>query len=78
MRSDTYAFIVRLWREDKNGAGDPGDWRGSVDYVVSDQRLYFIDLKGLSDFIYRHSGIRLPHSAPWWHTLRNLFRNGTQ
>ena len=44
-----HLFIVRLWHEPGQAATSP--WRGSVEHVPSGQRLYFVSLSDLSDFI---------------------------
>jgi len=44
-----HLFVVRIWHEP--GQRPPAAWRGSVEHVPSGQRLYFISLGDLSDFI---------------------------
>jgi hypothetical protein len=44
-----HLFIVRLWREAAEPAAWP--WRGSVEHVPSGQRLHFVALADLNDFI---------------------------
>jgi hypothetical protein len=48
-----HLFVVRLWREPQ--ALTPGPWRGSVEHIPTGQRLYFVSLIDLADFI----GLRL-------------------
>ena len=44
-----HLFVVRVWQE--SGDIAPGPWRGSVEHVRSGQRLYFVSLTDLADFI---------------------------
>jgi hypothetical protein len=45
-----HLFIVRIWREE--GELPPGgQWRGSVEHVPSGQRVHFVSLETLSEFI---------------------------
>jgi hypothetical protein len=52
-RRPQHVFIVRLWTE----AAEPttAQWRGSVEHVPSAQRLYFVSLGDLTDFIVLHT-----------------------
>ncbi len=43
-------FIVRFWHEDSRGE-PAAQWRGSVEHVQSGQRLYFVSLNDLTDFM---------------------------
>ena len=51
MENNSYAFIVRIWGEATDDAGNPIQWRGSIDQVGSNKRLYFSDLEGITRFI---------------------------
>jgi hypothetical protein len=42
-----HLFIVRLWQEKTSS----GEWRGFVEHVPSQQRIYFVSLNDLTDFI---------------------------
>ncbi len=44
-----HLFIVRVWQE--RAQVRPGTWRGSVEHIPSGQRLYFVSLIDLNDFI---------------------------
>lgn len=44
-----HLFLVRLWVE--AGQAEPVEWRGTVEHVPSGQRLNFISLRDLTDFI---------------------------
>ena len=43
-----HLFIVRIWQQTE---GTNPEWRGSVEHVPSGQRIYFLSLKDLNDFI---------------------------
>ena len=47
---DRHLFIVRVWREDSQAA-PRGQWRGSVEQVPSGQRIHFVSLDALTEFI---------------------------
>ena len=45
-------FIVRLWLEaGDETSGQPGEWRGSVELLASEQRYYFRRLSDIGDII---------------------------
>ncbi len=45
------AFIVHIWREEVDTHGKVKTWRGSIDYVGHERRLYFDDLNAAMRFI---------------------------
>lgn len=49
MARSEHRFVVHVWLED--GFGSPGGWRGAVDHLGHDRRLYFSSLGDLMDFI---------------------------
>ena len=49
MQRPEHRFVVRIWRE--AGPGPEGQWRGAVDHVGHERRLYFTALSDLMDFI---------------------------
>ena len=60
---DRHLFIVRVWREDSRVAPG-GQWRGSVEHVPSGQRIHFVSLEALTEFVGRYWGCDGPHSTP--------------
>jgi hypothetical protein len=42
--AEAHSFIMRIWRENRNGGQDPGELRGWIEHVQSEQRHYFRDL----------------------------------
>lgn len=61
---DTEAFIIRIWREARDGAGNI-EWRGFIDHVGTHQRLYFADLNGIIRFIQEQTGANRAPSTLW-------------
>jgi hypothetical protein len=49
MARSEHRFVVKVWLEE--GLGGPGGWRGAVDHLGHDRRLYFSSLGDLMDFI---------------------------
>lgn len=44
-----HLFLVRIWQEPSSSASV--GWRGLVEHVPSQQRMYFKSLRDLDDFI---------------------------
>jgi hypothetical protein len=44
-----HLFVVRVWRETKGAS--PDTWRGSIEHVATQQRLFFTSLADAHDFI---------------------------
>ena len=59
---DRHLFIVRVWREDSRVAPG-GQWRGSVEHVPSGQRIHFVSLEALTEFVSQYWGGDGSHSA---------------
>lgn len=57
MENETHAFIIRVWYEAQDNEGKILTWRGSIDHVGGNKRLYFQDLNGVVKFIQEQSGI---------------------
>jgi hypothetical protein len=52
VEEETHSFIIRIWDADGEKFTHPEEaWRGSIDYVGSDRRLYFNDLNSIAAFI---------------------------
>jgi hypothetical protein len=60
---DRHLFIVRVWRED-SPATPGGQWRGSVEHVPSGQRIHFVSLEALNEFMRVYMNVTLPASPP--------------
>lgn len=74
VQGDTHAFIVRIWHEALDDEGNIVAWRGSIDHVGSDNRLYFQDLDGIVRFIKERAGVNTKRSRFSWKSL--LTRTG--
>ena len=63
-RPDTYAFIIRLWPENADEEGRVLTWRGYIDQVGKQERLYFCNLDGIVRYIEEHTGMNYGQSRP--------------
>ncbi|MBG7609482.1 MAG: hypothetical protein IZT55_01310 [Anaerolineae bacterium] len=66
MNADTHSFIIRVWHEAQDSDGNILAWRGSIDHVGSNKRLYFQNLDGISNFIQEQSGVRKTKKGSLW------------
>ena len=57
MQDDFYSFIVRIWFEAANNEEHATSWRGSIEQVGSQGRLYFQDLARMCLIIQDEAGI---------------------
>lgn len=55
------SFVARIWLE--RGSNGKPIWRGHVRHVQGDQEIYFQNLKMMSDFLARVSGVTGPAST---------------
>jgi hypothetical protein len=70
--SGMHSFIIHIWQEEETGE-NLKDWRGSIDYVGNDKRLYFRNPEGILPFIESQIGVRLkPTPRTWKHFLRSI------
>lgn len=69
LENNTYAFIVRIWGEATDDEGKAIQWRGSIDQVGSNKRLYFSDLEGVTRFIREQLEGTPARSTPGWKRL---------
>jgi hypothetical protein len=61
----TDVFIVRVWREPREIAGAPPEWRFLVEHVRSGSPRYFTRLDAAAAFIASQvPGLVAP--TPWW------------
>ena len=66
MNTDTHSFIIRVWYEAQDSEGNILAWRGSIDHVGSENRLYFQDLDGIARFIQEQSGVYATEKNSFW------------
>jgi hypothetical protein len=60
------SFIIRIWREERDGANRELVWRGSIENVRSDDKVYFKELAVIEEFLktqLRAIGIHLDSKA---------------
>lgn len=65
MDNDVHAFVIRIWNEGI-GAGKAKVWRGYIEHVNHDSRMYFSDLSGIARFISRQIQIQSKEPATGW------------
>ena len=70
MQGDTYSFVIRIWHESVDQAGNVTAWRGYIDYVGASQRLYFQDLEAITQFIKEQTNLAPNPPARWWTKLK--------
>jgi hypothetical protein len=80
VRSDTRAFIIRIWHEALNRDGSIRLWRGSIEHVNTGRRLHFRDLLMAMRFIEQESGIEAEQTRPsaqnWnWRLILTWLKN---
>ena len=69
MKTNTHAFIVRIWHEATDNRGNVTVWRGTIDHVGSENSVHFHDLDGITRFIQEQIGIRNKGSGPRWRAV---------
>jgi len=67
--TSSQAFIVRIWSETTDEGGHASTWRGSIQTVGSNRRLYFYDFNAIRRFI--EESLQLTSGPPrsWWQSL---------
>jgi hypothetical protein len=64
VQDDIQSFLVRVWPEGVDSEGNATVWRGSIDHVGSEKRLYFQELAMMLDFIQQEAGINDGGASP--------------
>ena len=65
----SHAFIVRIWSEATDEDEQASGWRGSIQTVGSDSRLYFYDFNAIRRFIEENLHLTRARPRSWWRTL---------
>ena len=67
--NNSHAYIVRIWSESTDEGGQASGWRGSIETVGSNRRLYFYDFNAIRRFI--EESLHLSEGQPrsWWQSL---------
>ena len=77
MEEKTDSFIVRISHGTPESERAVVTWRGSIEHVGSDQRLYFRDLAAILRFIQQRTGVAHKHSGSRWKAIRAWIRHDT-
>lgn len=81
-RAESFSFIVRVWKESSAAVEDnQAGWRGSIEQVGLNQRVYVHQLESILSFIEEQTGMQgnRPHAIRalwsglrrWWKTKVN-------
>ena len=63
-----HAFIVRIWDEAFDSDDTLSNWRGIIEYVGKDRRLYFYELQAIPRFIQEQTKLET-RNFHWWQSL---------
>lgn len=77
-RAESFSFIVRVWKDSSAASDRPADWRGSIEQVGNNQRMYVHHLESILAFIEEQTGMwrERPHSIrALWRGLRRWWVN---
>ncbi len=55
-----HVFIVRIRKEARDGGGE---WRGTVEYRPTQERIHFLHMEKLTEFISQKAGVRMVHRS---------------
>lgn len=76
-QGDSFSFIVRVWKESSHTADDnPAGWRGSIERVGLNQRMYVHQLDSILAFIEEQTGMQVKQPHPIkavWRALRRYW-----
>jgi hypothetical protein len=75
LEGQNYSFVVRVWLESANREQEIALWRGSIEQVGSDCRLYFSDLDAITRFIQTQIAPDIPISISRWQAFRKYVKN---
>ena len=78
MDSQNYSFVVRVWFESAYGDGKDAVWRGSIEQVGTNCRIYFSELDGITRFIQTQIHVETPAPPSNWRIALELIQNGFQ
>ena len=48
---EVHSFVIRIWRENQDNPGAPGEWRGWIQHVQRDKRHYFQEVNDISRIV---------------------------
>jgi hypothetical protein len=67
--ADTHVFILRIWQERAENCESQPAWRGWIEKVGLDRRVFFINYQGMLRFIQEQTGISVLPKRRWWQAL---------
>ena len=76
MQSQHYSFVVRVWLEGTHSEQETAIWRGSIERVGSDGRMYFSDFDGITRYIQTQIGVQ--NRPTGWRLGLEHIKNGIQ
>jgi hypothetical protein len=76
LQSQNYSFVVRLWLESTYSDEKIPIWRGSIEQVGSNSRIYFSDLDGITRFIQAQIYRETPPPPSKWRLALEFVQNG--
>lgn len=65
MGNNVHAFVIRVWNESIE-AENSDAWRGYIEHVNHDSRMYFSDFEGVARFIQQQVGVQSTPRGAWW------------
>ena len=78
MQSQNYSFVVRVWLESTYSDGKSAVWRGSIEQVGGDCRIYLSDLDGIPRYIQTQIGMNTSTSRSGWQLFWEQLKNDVQ
>ena len=78
MQDHSFAFVVRIWLESTYSDGKSTIWRGSIEQVGNDCRIYFSDLDGMTQFIQTQIGLEPPPPSSKWRLALELVQDAVR
>ena len=53
----THVFVVRIWFEEREIEDAPPEWRGVIEHMSTQEKVYFRSLQKMIEFVVEKSGI---------------------
>lgn len=76
MDGQNYSFVVRVWQESTYSDRKVPIWRGSIEQVGSNSRIYFSDLEGITRFIQAQIDRETSPPPSKWRLALEYVQNG--
>jgi hypothetical protein len=78
LHSQNYSFVVRVWLDSTYGDKSSAIWRGSIEQVGTDSRIYFSDLEGITRCVQTMISLEAPAPPSKWRLAVESVHNGFQ